>query len=74
MTALLGALLLGVVVIIVATRWLTEGRQTRDAPGEPDIDFDELSEAEREVRDLDHSVTPDDADEQLRDWGPGAPK
>ncbi len=48
-----------------------------DAPpetGESDIDHDELGAAESEVQDLDAFASPDDADEDLHDWGPGAPK
>jgi hypothetical protein len=41
---------------------------------DPNIDFDELQEAEEEVQDLDAFATPEEADEQLPDWGPGAPK
>lgn len=33
-----------------------------------------LEEAEREVRDLKATTTPDEADDQLEDWGPGAPR
>lgn len=31
-----------------------------------------LREAEEEVRDLDVSTSPEDADDELTDWGPGA--
>lgn len=40
----------------------------------PDIDEEELAEAEEELRQLDAGVTPDEADDELDDWGPGAPK
>jgi hypothetical protein len=39
-----------------------------------DIDEDELSEAEEELRDLDITTTPEEASEEIPDWGPGAPK
>ena len=39
-----------------------------------EIDYDELADAEREVRDLDAFASPEEADEELRDWGPGAPQ
>jgi hypothetical protein len=37
-------------------------------------DPDELTAAEDEVRDLDALASPDDAAEELPDWGPGSPK
>jgi hypothetical protein len=40
----------------------------------PDVDDEELAEAEEDLRQLDAGVTPDEADEELDDWGPGAPK
>jgi hypothetical protein len=40
----------------------------------PIEDVDELSEAEEEVRDLDAFATPEDAKDDLPDWGPGTPK
>jgi hypothetical protein len=43
-------------------------------PPEPDDrDQDALQEAEREVRDLGAMTSPEDADDELTDWGPGAP-
>ena len=38
-----------------------------------DIDIDELMAAEEEVQELDAYTQPEEADEELRDWGPGAP-
>ena len=35
---------------------------------------EETVAAEQEVRDLDVFTTPEDADDELPDWGPGAPK
>lgn len=35
---------------------------------------DELAQAEEEVRDLDVMTTPEGAEQQLPDWGPGAPR
>jgi hypothetical protein len=44
-------------------------------PREPDDrDQNMLDEAEREVRDLGATATPEDADDELQDWGPGTPK
>jgi hypothetical protein len=53
--------------------WLIR-RSTRSPVGHDAIDREELEEAEREVRDLDAGVTPDEADDHLPDWGPGAPR
>ena len=64
-------------VLVVAAGLLLLLRRT-DGPADPrtedDVDHAELEEAEREVRDLDASVSPDEADDHLPDWGPGAPK
>ena len=38
-----------------------------------EIDLDELAAAEQDVQELDAFTTPEEADEELRDWGPGAP-
>ena len=43
----------------------------RQTAGRP-IDEETLS-AEQEVRDLDAFTTPEDADDELTDWGPGVP-
>jgi hypothetical protein len=39
-----------------------------------DRDPDVLAEAEREVRDLGALKSPEDADDEPQDWGPGAGK
>ncbi len=39
-----------------------------------DVDREALEAAEREVRDLHAMTSPEDADDQLPDWGPGAPR
>ena len=54
-------------------RMVRPSTNARSRP-ELDIDHEVLEEAEREVRDLDSSVTPEDADDHLSDWGPGVPK
>jgi hypothetical protein len=41
---------------------------------EDDVDREILEEAEDEVRDLDAFTSPEDADDDLPDWGPGVPK
>ena len=35
---------------------------------------DELADADEEVRDLDVLTNPEDAEQHLPDWGPGAPR
>ena len=40
----------------------------------PDVDEEELAQAEDELRQLDAGATPEEAEEELDDWGPGAPK
>ncbi len=40
----------------------------------PDVDEEELAQAEDELRQLDAGVTPEEAEEELDDWGPGAPQ
>ena len=71
----IGALLLVAALAAIAFRWLLEGKHDNSATDtDPDIDYEELDQAEREVRDLDSDVRPDEADEELNDWGPGAPR
>jgi len=71
----IGALLLVAAVAVVAFRWLMDARHDGSVTeAEPDIDYDELDKAEREVKDLNADVRPDEADEEMRDWGPGAPR
>ena len=60
--AVLGGLLLWL-VLASASRRQTAGRP---------IDEETLN-AEQEVRDLDAFTTPEDADDELTDWGPGVP-
>jgi len=53
--------------------WLLRRPTHRQSPS-PIEDPDELEEAEAEVRDLDAFTTPEEAQEDLPDWGPGAPR
>ncbi len=39
-----------------------------------EIDTEELAQAEEELSELDAMATPEEAEEELPDWGPGAPK
>ena len=55
-------------VLWVARRWARRGISGMDGM---ERDEDELRAAEEEVRDLDAFATPEDAEEQLPDWGPG---
>lgn len=41
---------------------------------EDDVEREILEEAEDEVRDLDAFTSPEEADDDLHDWGPGVPK
>lgn len=45
-----------------------------DPPPDDDVDYDTLGSAEAEVQDIDAFTTPDEAEEELPDWGPGAPQ
>jgi hypothetical protein len=65
------------VLLVAALVWLiARPRRSGGAPRpeHPDIDQDVLDEAEQEVQELDALTRPEDADDQLPDWGPGAPK
>ncbi len=66
MVGVLIGVLAGVLLWLVlapARRRQTAGRQIEE----------ETLNAEQEVRDLDAFTTPEDADEELTDWGPGVP-
>ena len=66
----------GVLVVVLGgvLAWLllTPGRPAGST--HRDVDVEELEAAEEEVRDLDTMTTPEDTDDELPDWGPGAPK
>ncbi|HEX4633046.1 MAG TPA: hypothetical protein VH163_04390 [Gemmatimonadales bacterium] len=65
------AAIIVVVLVLAALAWLIFGGgddpDTGAGTRNPDIDRDELAEAEADVRDA-----PDP--ESVRDWGPGVPK
>ncbi len=66
--------LLGLLVFIVFGVGIKPDRRTSGRESRADRDEAVLEEAEREMRELGAHSTPEDADEQLPDWGPGAPK
>ena len=65
----------GVLVVVLAgvLAWLLLTPSRGTTRTSPDADGDTL-EAEQEVRDLDAFTGPEDADDELPDWGPGVPK
>lgn len=64
-----------VAMLVVAAIAIRVVRPTGRQPAHPDdVDREELEAAEREVRDLDPLTSPEEADEQMPDWGPGAPR
>ncbi len=79
MTASLGLVLL-LLALAAALAWFFAGpgRSSRVDPdraaGDAATDLEELAEAEDEVRDVDAFASPEQAEEELPDWGPGAPK
>jgi|GEM_PF-3243793 len=67
-------LTLAALAVVAAVVWLVARMRDPETEADPDaIDHELLDEAEREVRDLDAFADPEDADDQLPDWGPGAP-
>lgn len=70
-----GLILLALIISLV---WLLarvpEGDDYLVLRDSSDVDYDELEEAERELEELSYDTTPDDAEDELKDWGPGAPK
>jgi hypothetical protein len=67
---------LGITLLAVAGAlvWLLRAPARRHRSQDPDARDDAvLREAEDEVRDLEALTPPEDADERLTDWGPGAP-
>lgn len=69
-----GTLSLGIIIAVLGglLAWLlfsSGGTGAADESVDPDT-----TEAEDEVQELDVFTAPDDAEEELPDWGPGAPK
>lgn len=51
------------------------GKNAKSRGDDPDIDYDELEQAEREVKDLDTDAKGRPLDDVIGDdWGPGTPK
>ncbi|MFQ6046229.1 MAG: hypothetical protein ACE5PT_07710 [Gemmatimonadales bacterium] len=69
-----GTVILGIIIAVLlgVLAWLffSSGGET---PSDG-IAGAETREAEDEVQELDAFATPDEAEEELPDWGPGAPK
>ena len=68
---LLLLLVLALSVLLVVPKRID--REARREP-HPNVDPEELRQAEDELEQLSHDVTPDEADDHLPDWGPGVPK
>ncbi|MEE8573573.1 MAG: hypothetical protein V3T20_09925 [Gemmatimonadota bacterium] len=66
-----------ILLVAAVLAWVV-GRPRGAANGEDgeeaNVDREILEEAEDELRDLDAFASPDEADDHLPDWGPGAPK
>lgn len=67
--------MVGVVIAVLAgiLLWLVMAPTGRRRVADSHLDDDTVA-AEHEVRDLNALTTPEDADDELPDWGPGAPK
>ncbi|MGD2134977.1 MAG: hypothetical protein PVF27_02405 [Gemmatimonadales bacterium] len=67
-----------VAVLAAVFAWLVgrPGRRGRadGTTADEAIDRETLAEAESEIEGLDAFATPEDAEDELPDWGPGAPK
>lgn len=64
-------IVLGIILVALtaALAWLFLAPAPR-----PSVPNEELEAAEEEMRDLGAMTSPEDADDQLPDWGPGVPK
>lgn len=66
---------LALLVLLLAGAFLWLVRPGRGQDHDDAVeDREMLEEAERELEDLDAFASPEDAEEDLPDWGPGAPK
>ncbi len=73
----IGTILAAFTAALIWIVFRSRDRSTRGGANigeDAEVDRDVLSEAEQEVRELGSFVTPEDAIEELPDWGPGTPK
>ncbi len=71
------SLLIILLALLAILYWFVRrptGHRRPDPRRGGDVDDETLAEAEDEVRDVDPLASPEEAEEELRDWGPGAPK
>ncbi len=66
--------MVGVLIAVFAgvLLWLVLAPTSRRRTAARPVDEETLN-AEQEVQDLDAFTTPEDADDELTDWGPGVP-
>lgn len=69
--AILLLLVLALSLLLVVPR---KGGTAHQHSSNPDVDEEELRDAEEELDELSADVTPEEADDMLPDWGPGVPK
>ena len=70
----LGFLILLVAAVLIWLLGRPRRAENNEDGSDADVDREILEEAEDTVRGLDAFTSPDEADEDLPDWGPGAPK
>jgi uncharacterized iron-regulated membrane protein len=63
-----------VLLVVGAVLWLVRRAGPRHRDPDRVYDREALEDAEAEVRGLGPFTTPEEAQEDLPDWGPGAPK
>ena len=63
-----------IVVLILAVLLVIPRAPSATSQSSAVEDEEELSRAEEDLADLDAMITPEEATEELPDWGPGAPK
>lgn len=70
-------LVLLLVALLAALAWFLRRPTDQivdDPPSDDDIDYEVLGGAEAELKDLDVLTSQDEAEGELPDWGPGAPR
>jgi hypothetical protein len=67
-------LLFFMLLLAAVLLWLIRPGRSKAHGDEPIEDPDVLEEAEDDLQNLDAFATPEDAERDLPDWGPGAPK